>query len=205
MKQVISIAERKPWERQKENGRWESLEAFQAFQAFQVYLSIGASRSLSEVGLKIYPPGKKGRSRTPGRISRWSRQWNWVDRASAWDEYTTKSARTERRGEIEKMQKRHAQQAAAATAALSAPIRELVRRINSNEAELTNFSLRDLMTLSALASRNLAKMQEAERIARLGGDGQLPAEEAEDRTVPITKVQWIDPEDLEEADLSKTA
>jgi len=64
------VAGIKPWERQ-------TGESSKAYEAFKVYLELGSDRSLqraSEVLSKSVP-----------LMKRWGAQWNWVERARAWD------------------------------------------------------------------------------------------------------------------------
>ena len=60
----------KPWERQKN-------ESAQAFEAFSIYLEMGTERSLRAVTQKLL--------KSYTLISRWSRTYNWVKRAAAYD------------------------------------------------------------------------------------------------------------------------
>ena len=63
-----------PWDRQHEESRQES---HQAFEAFAVYRELGVQRSTAKVAQQL------GKSKA--LMDRWSSRWRWVDRCAAWD------------------------------------------------------------------------------------------------------------------------
>lgn len=60
----------KIWERQ-------NTESDKAFAAFQIYLDLGGERTFQKVAEKC--------QKTTSLINRWAREYNWRDRAVAWD------------------------------------------------------------------------------------------------------------------------
>jgi hypothetical protein len=66
------MSEVKPWVRQHS-------ESPKAYEAFRAYLLQGATRSLARVEAEL---GKSHQL-----ISKWSAQWNWVERCRAYDVY----------------------------------------------------------------------------------------------------------------------
>ena len=81
-----------PWERQKG-------ESTKAYEAFSEYRDMGANRSIAKVAEKL---GKSNQL-----LGRWSRTWDWVKRAAAWDAEQDRLARIQNTEEIKKMRKRH--------------------------------------------------------------------------------------------------
>ncbi len=82
-----------PWERQPG-------ESEEAYEAFSVYYKAGLKRSVRETGKAI------GKSRS--MVERWSRRWNWVDRAR---EYDNSLARVEYQATVDSIKKMNKQQA----------------------------------------------------------------------------------------------
>jgi hypothetical protein len=62
----------KPWERRPG-------ESPQAFEAFSAYLEMGADRSLRALGQKL--------NKSFTLMGDWSRNWDWVERSSAYDSH----------------------------------------------------------------------------------------------------------------------
>ncbi len=81
-----------PWERQEH-------ESAQAFQAFAEYRDMGAERSLVKVAQKV------GKSKA--LMERWSKRWQWVYRADAWDDELDRQTRQELQKGITDMRKNH--------------------------------------------------------------------------------------------------
>ena len=65
------------WERQPR-------ESAQAYQAFSIYRDLGEERALRAVAAQL------GKSRA--LIERWSRNWNWVERARQYDDSLQREA-----------------------------------------------------------------------------------------------------------------
>lgn len=80
------------WERQKG-------ESTKAFEAFSIYRDMGADRSLRQVAAQL------GKSRA--LIERWSRQWEWVERARNYDNDIEKKAHTKAVKAVSDMRARH--------------------------------------------------------------------------------------------------
>lgn len=87
----------KPWER-REN------ETSKAYEAFCEYRDMGIQRSLSKVAEKL--------QKSATLINRWSREKDWVKRASLWDDEQERiereKAQKEQAKAIREMRKRHA-------------------------------------------------------------------------------------------------
>lgn len=82
-----------PWERQEG-------ESTKAFEAFCVYRDMGIQRSLSKVSEKL--------QKSDTLMGRWSRTYDWVERAAAWDSEQDRIIRQQQLDDIKKMRKRHA-------------------------------------------------------------------------------------------------
>lgn len=87
----------KQWERQPE-------ETTKAFEAFCIYRDLGTDRSLEKVATKL--------QKSNTLMGRWSRTYDWVKRAAAWDDEQERIereiAQREQANEIRNMRKRHA-------------------------------------------------------------------------------------------------
>jgi hypothetical protein len=102
--------ESKAWERQKG-------ETSRAFAAFACYRDMGSTRTLERVAAELraakpaatdgLPAGKKTGS-IPGRLGAWSSEFNWVERAAAWDREADGVRCKAHLDEIRKMNERQA-------------------------------------------------------------------------------------------------
>lgn len=81
---------------------WEPLEgeSSKAYEAFSIYRDMGIQRGIRKVAQEL------GKSET--LMSRWSSQYNWVERAAAWDAEQDRIMREEQVQSIKKMRKQHA-------------------------------------------------------------------------------------------------
>ena len=82
----------KPWERQPSEGK-------KAFEAFTCYRDLGTDRSLTKVEQKY--------NKNRALIARWSSNWNWVERANAWDDELDRRTREEIAKGVTSMRKKH--------------------------------------------------------------------------------------------------
>lgn len=84
------------------NKPWEPVEneSSKNYEAFCIYRDMGTQRSLSKVAKKL----KKSET----LMGRWSGQFNWVERAAAWDSEQDRIARQKQIEDIKKMRKKHA-------------------------------------------------------------------------------------------------
>lgn len=83
---------------------WERCpgESTKAYNAFCAYRDMGPERSLEKTGRTLDKP------RTKQYLGEWSVKYNWVERATAYDDYIEKKKRADREAEIQKMVKKHA-------------------------------------------------------------------------------------------------
>lgn len=81
---------------------WEPLEgeSSKAYEAFSTYRDMGTQRSLTKVAEKL------GKSET--LMARWSGNYDWVNRAAAWDAEQDRIVRQQQLEDIKKMRKQHA-------------------------------------------------------------------------------------------------
>jgi hypothetical protein len=86
-----------PWERLEKEGT-------KPYEAFAIYRDMGRERSLYKVSDQL--------QKSVTLLGRWSRTYDWVKRAAAWDDEQDRIARDiaqkEQAEEIKKMRKRHA-------------------------------------------------------------------------------------------------
>jgi hypothetical protein len=75
-------------------------EGTEAFEAFKLYRDMGESRSVIKVGQEC------DKNRT--LIGRWSSEFDWVDRAQAYDDHLDKLVLREKENELKKIARRHA-------------------------------------------------------------------------------------------------
>lgn len=68
----------KEWERQPD-------ESVKAYEAFSVYRDLGVKRRLDDVATKL--------SKSTTIMGRWSSQYNWIARVTAYDDYIDREAR----------------------------------------------------------------------------------------------------------------
>lgn len=74
-------------------------ESNKSYAAFQTYLSLGAERSLEKVRQKI------GKSKAI--CERWSSRWEWVARATAYDQHMAEVAQAQREAEVQRVVQNH--------------------------------------------------------------------------------------------------
>jgi len=95
---------------------WEKLpkETSRGYEAFCAYRDQGPARSLSRTVPILYPDlhltNTKPNTKR-GRLSEWSRGFNWVARCTEFDVFTEKKERIENEKAIKAMSKRHANEA----------------------------------------------------------------------------------------------
>ena len=86
-----------PWERRE-------IESTKAYEAFCTYRDMGRERSLSKVAEKL--------QKSETLMGRWSRTYDWVERAAKWDDEQDRiereTAQREQAKAIKEMRKRHA-------------------------------------------------------------------------------------------------
>ncbi|KAB2328944.1 hypothetical protein F7731_23615 [Cytobacillus depressus] len=102
-------------------------ESAKAFEAFVKYRNMGIERSLTKVSQEL------GKSTT--LLSRWSSQWDWVERVKAYDMEMDRQALMQEEKKRKEMVKRHA----ALATSFQSKVLERVR--NLNPAELSTNDL----------------------------------------------------------------
>jgi hypothetical protein len=171
---------------------WDRLhgESAKAYHAFCIYRDLGPKRSLSRVRDVIYP-NANGKT---GRLQEWSKEYSWVKRSEAWDEWNDRATQEAFRDEVAATAKRHAQQARSFTVGLSAVNAELLRRLQTDPMALSVVPIDDLVKLSVRSGTQMAKLQQAERAALVGGTGALPDKLAEtgDEGIPSLVIEVVD-------------
>ena len=80
------------WERQ--NG-----ESGKAYEAFTVYRNMGAARTVSGVARQLH--------KSRALVDRWKRQWDWAERARAYDRELERAAYEEALQAVREMSRRH--------------------------------------------------------------------------------------------------
>lgn len=85
---------RDPWQKRPD-------ETPKSWAAFRMYRDLGAGRSIAEVSKQI------GHA-YPSHVERWSRRYDWVARAHAWDESIDREYRSELLRHRGAMARRHA-------------------------------------------------------------------------------------------------
>jgi hypothetical protein len=177
-------------------------ESEEAFRAFQIYRDLGlGARSINAVAQKLHDDSSKQggivlrfksqgtggapdghRKKKTGRLGEWSRKFNWVDRAAEWDKHVDRVIQRRQLDDIQKMSKRHSQQAQLVMDVLMRPVVALaealqdpeklsrVARINDPMAPMAELLqspfLMNLHEMAVNAAAKMPRIQEAERLSR---------------------------------------
>ena len=135
-------------------------ESLRAYAAFAQWRDLGPLRGLRQVARKG-PIGSEADGDHPGiatykHVAAWSKAWNWVERARAWDAHLDLVSRFEQERARRDMARRHADIAAAA-------LEIVTRRLLGDEAAgLTSFDPKDLT-----ASDVVRWLEVSQKVARL--------------------------------------
>jgi len=165
--------------------RWERQpnESPEAFHAFTLYRDGGPKRSLDGVSRALRGEGQPSallllggkpasgapnERRRSGRVSQWSRDWDWVERAAAWDSVVDTRVRERQLDDIERMARRQAQHAELMMSVLMRPVVELAQALQdpNRAVALATAPIGDLYEMALDAAAKLPRVQEAERLAR---------------------------------------
>lgn len=149
-----------PWERQKG-------ETSKAWEAFSIYRDMGADRSHAKLSQRL--------SKNTRTIAEWSKKYEWVKRAAAWDAEQDRIARQSQIDEIKKMRKRHADLASA----MLVKAARALQRIPEDEIKATD------------VSRMVETASKLERISR-GDAGEVVEERDGGPSVPVVQFYMPD-------------
>jgi hypothetical protein len=155
-------------------------ESTEAFYAFSIYRDMGLKRNLDEVsrrfdaekrgsGLRLVSAKEvRTKHRKSGKIGLWSRKFQWVERAAAWDRTVDQRLREKQLDEIERMAKRQAQEAQVLTQVLMAPVVAFASGLKDpNRARtLENADMNQLLQMSLESAKAIPRVHKAERLAR---------------------------------------
>lgn len=167
-----------PYQRQEK-------ESSAAFHAFCQYRDLGSKRTLGEVSRLLYraeSPGiqiisnddqggkkkKKPKEKHAGQVGLWSRKFDWIERAAAWDRLIDQRVREKQLSEIEKMAKRQAQQAEILQQVLMSPVLALARGLQDpmRAVSIETAKMGELLEMSFESAKAIPRLQKAERLAR---------------------------------------
>jgi hypothetical protein len=141
---------------------------------------MGLKRNLDEVsrrfdaekrgsGLRLVSAKQvRTKHRKSGKIGLWSRKFQWVERAAAWDRSVDQRLREKQLDEIERMAKRQAQEAQVLTQVLMAPVVAFATGLKDpNRARtLENADMHQLLAMSLESAKAVPRVHKAERLAR---------------------------------------
>ena len=158
-----------PSAQQRTFGNALEKEGAKAYQAFTVYRDLPADeRSLTAVSQRL--------GKAKSLCARWSTQFRWVERATAWDVREDELKRKRRAQEREKMFERQLQQDRIAAQALMVPITALAKRAQKGEP-FAGASDTQLAKIACFAARSLPRIHEDERALSAGSvDDQSAAQ-----------------------------
>lgn len=132
-------------------------ESAKAFQAFTIYRDLPIDeRSLQMVSQRL------GKNRS--LCARWSAQFQWMDRAKAWDSKQDQIRRTRLAAEREKMFDRQLQSSHRASQALMVPILAFLKRHQANADMFAGASAIELIKAMIPAVNKLPAIQAEERM-----------------------------------------
>lgn len=144
---------------------WEQLddETAKNFEAFAIYRDMPPSaRSLASVGRIL--------GKSTALMERWSRQYNWIDRVRAFDQWRDATKRAKLEQEYERMAERHATQAQALAQALMLPAQQLLKRLSENPEQIYNemsaMELAEQLTIMSRMASVWPNVMKAERLSR---------------------------------------
>ncbi len=103
-----------------------------AFRLFQEFRAMGPSRKISKLG-GMEVDGKATSAQT---LYQYSKTWNWIHRARAWDRQVDKTGRTAHLAQIRSMHGRHARSAKTGMLVLTTMYKEFNRRIADQDIAL---------------------------------------------------------------------
>lgn len=151
-------AEPEPWAQQPR----ETNVAFDAFRAYRDMKP--AKRSQARVAKEL--------SKSKPLMGRWSSRWKWVRRARAWDGEQDRRKRMAQLVEVEKMGRRHAQQAQTFGRVLIEPAIALMEKLKDEKttrefrAALAKMAPDELIALARASAGSYPSLMRAERLAR---------------------------------------
>jgi hypothetical protein len=164
-----------PYERLKGEGA-------KAYEAFSTYRDLPiAERSLTAVSQRL------GKNRS--LCARWSSQFQWRDRATAWDDHQDHIRRARRAAEREKMYDRQLQGCQLMSQALMRPAYALTKRTQANPDAFAETSAAELAKLVSFNARALPGIYKEERA--LLGTPQQSATPENPLTIAGAEFTWV--------------
>ena len=146
-------------------------ESAKAYQAFTMYRDLPIhERSLAMVSQRL--------AKNKSLCARWSTQFQWVDRAKAWDSQQDQIRRTRLAAEREKIYERQLQNSRIASQALMAPLIVLVKRTQTNADAFAGTSATELLKAASFAARALPRIHAEERTLAARPDEMTKQEHA---------------------------
>ena len=133
-------------------------ESMKAYAAFCAYRDLGPDRSMAKAGEVL--------GKSQGLMEGWSAAYDWVKRATAWDDEQDRVARKAQMDEIKKMRVRHAKIAQKALDKVSAALDKV------NPDAMTNADMARLMDVASKLER-LSRGDVGEVVEERDG-GQAP-------------------------------
>lgn len=136
-------------------------EPTEAYRAFVTWLRQPPPRTFAAVSREL--------PHSSGRISQWSAEFYWEERAKAWSIHEQETYEEAYSTLVRRAAKAHAEQATNVLTAMLAPTNALLRRIDKEPekflAELDNMRTDQLLRLVVQAAAQIPKIQNAQRLA----------------------------------------
>ncbi len=175
-------------------------ETIKAFKAFCVYRDLGPERSLEKTGEII---GKSG-----SHMGNFSAEYNWRERAAAYDEYNDRVKREKYEMEIQSINETHKEMVKKAREAAIAPINSLLGRLEQirnsdfDGDSLDGLSLEKLMDLTQKYIKPVQDIIKLERLLygmsteNVETKGRVKHEISKDIRVVNEYIESMDEEEL---------
>lgn len=148
-------------------------ETAKAFLAFRTYRDQRRDRSLAKTCEAL------GRPRGyVGQVERWSSAHRWRVRVEAFDAHEDEIRRAAAARQVEEMAERHVTESLEMQRVAVMPAREIIRRLDSGELDLSTLDALRLFSIARLATYGYTAAARMERMARGVEGAELDAEAA---------------------------